>query len=165
MTRIMNMVAVAILMTLSNAQAQDSLNVKDIGNGWKALTRQADPFDKSKIQIVQINKNQFTFRCNEINMDIGTGRFDGFSLSADIKYMIDDMGAVDKQGWFSSYLGGSDMITRSMYYYAYLSDTEIESLRNGRLLKMAGKFGSTGWTTAELRLDGFSSAYDAMCKK
>jgi hypothetical protein len=159
-----NLLLAAILITTSNAQAQISLKVKNLGDGWTGLTRQADPFDKTKVQVIQIIKGKFTFRCREINLDVSTGSIDGFNLSADIKYIIDGQDPIDKSGWYSSYLGGSDTVTRSSYFSAFLSNDEVKALRSGKVLKFAGKFGSLGWTTKELKLNGFAKAYDAMCK-
>lgn len=164
MKNIFSLVVAMFLMAVSNAQAQNTLNVKDLGKGWAGLTRQVDPFDKTKVQVIQIIKGNFTFRCREINVDVSTGRVDGFNFSADLKYIIDEQQPVDKTGRYSTYLGGSDMVTRSRYFSAILSNEELDAFRTGKVLKLAGKFGSVGWTTAELRLEGFAAAYDAMCK-
>jgi len=41
------------------------------------LINMLESFDKSKIDIVQVSKADFTFRCNSINFDVGS-EYSGF---------------------------------------------------------------------------------------
>lgn len=158
------LITVVMLMSMTFAQGQSNIGVKNLGNGWKAITRQSDPFDKEKLQVIQIIKGDFIFRCSEINMNASSSGFDSIRLTAELKYIIDHQDAVDKTGSYSTYLGGSDLITQKRYYSTFLSNLEIESLKNSKRLKLAGQFSNIGWTTRELALNGFASAYEEMCK-
>lgn len=164
MKNFLALVVAFILMPMSITQAQSSLDVKDLGKGWVGLTQQVDPFDKTKVNVRQIIKEKFTFRCREINLEVRSGSFNGLNFSADLKYIIDEQEPVDKKGRYSTYLGGSDIVTRSRYFSSKLSNEEIDDFKSGKILKLAGRRG-TAWITSELKLDGFTEAYDAMCKK
>ncbi len=157
-------VSVVLMLSMNAAQSQSSVDFKDLSGGWKAMTRQVDPFDRTKTKIIQIFKGNFIFRCEEINMSVSSTGFDGLSFPAELKYVIDEQEAIDKTGNFSTYLGGSKTITRSRYYSTRLSSKEIDALKNAQNIKMAGKYFSNGWTTGELGLEGFAPAYDEMCK-
>jgi hypothetical protein len=159
-----SLVAVVLMLSMNAAQSQNSIDFKDLSGGWIAMTRQADPFDKTKTKVIQIFKENFVFRCEEINMKINSTGFDGLSFPAELKYVIDEQEPVDKTGSFSTYLGGSKTVTRSRYYSTRLSNKEIDALKNAQNLKVAGKLSSSGWTTGELALNGFAAAYDEMCK-
>ncbi len=158
------LMAVVMLMSMTLAQGQSTTGVKNLENGWKAITKQSDPFDKEKLQVVQIIKGDFTFRCSEINMNTSSSGFDSLSFTAELKYIIDQQEAVDKTGSYSTYLGGSDLITQKRYYSTFLSNSDIESFKKGKRLKLAGQFSNIGWTTRELALNGFALAYQEMCK-
>jgi hypothetical protein len=158
------LMAVVMFMSMTFAQGQSTFGVKNLGNGWKAITKQSDPFDKEKLQVVQIIKGDFTFRCSEINMNASSSGFDSLRFTAELKYIIDQQDAVDKTGSYSTSLGGSDLITQKRYYSTFLSNSDIESLKNGKRLKLAGQFSNIGWTTRELTLNGFALAYEEMCK-
>jgi len=159
-----NFVVVILLLSMNAAQGQSTLDHKDVSGGWKVITRQVDPFDKTKVQIVQIYKGDFIFRCQEINMKVNSSGVDGFSFDAELKYIVDDKDALEKSGKYSTYLGGSKLVTQMKFYSAKIFNSEVEEIKRGQNLKMAGKFGSSGWTTRELALDGFAEAYDEMCK-
>lgn len=159
-------VAVVLVTSMSAVLGQSAISFLDLGAGWRGLTKQSDPFDKRKTDLIQITRGNFTFRCGEVNMSVSSGGFNGFSFDAEIKYIIDEQDAADKKGKFSTYLSGSNLIGKSRYYSAKLSEKEVETLKNGRILKVAGRFSKdSGWTTNELSLDGFTSAYDEMCKQ
>lgn len=164
MINVYRFVVAVLLMSMNVAQGQVPYDFKDLGRGWRAVTKQVDPFDKTKIQIIQITKDEFTFRCEEINMKVYSGRADGFSYPAEIKYIVDDQDAVEKAGKYSTYLGGVGIVTSTKYYSSKLLTKEVETLKNGQNLKLAAKNSVSGWTTKELVLDGFASAYDEMCK-
>ena len=123
------------------AIADDEIKTKNMGKGWSALTRQIDPFDKSKIQITQIYKGDFTFKCGELNMEFDSYGFDGFSFSADIRYKITD----------------------SCYYSFKLNDSDITAMKAGNRIKVAGQYGKAGWESKNVSLIGFTSAYRRMC--
>lgn len=158
------LMAVIMLMSMTFAKGQSSTGIKNLGNGWKAITKQSDPFDKEKLQVVQIIKGDFTFRCNEINMSASSSGFDSIRLTAELKYVIDQQDAVDKTGSYSTYLGGSDLVTQKRFYSTFLSNSEIESFKKAKRLKLAGQFSNIGWTTRELAMNGFALAYEEMCK-
>jgi hypothetical protein len=159
-----SLVAALLMLSINTAQSQSTTDFRDLSGGWKAMTRQADPFDKTKIQIIQIFKGDFTFRCQEINMRVNSTGIDALSFDAELKYIVDDKDAVDKSGKYSTYLGGSNIVTRMKFYSAKISNSEVDAIKKGQNIKMAGKFGSSGWSTRELALDGFAEAYEAMCK-
>ena len=164
MKNVWSFVTVVLLLSMNAAHGQSTLDHKDVSGGWKVMTRQADPFHKTKVQIVQIYTGDFTFRCQEINMKVYSSGIDGLSFDAELKYIVDDKDAFDKSGKYSTYLGGSNIVTRMKFYSAKISNSEIDEIKKGQNLKMAGKFGSSGWSTRELALDGFAEAYDEMCK-
>jgi hypothetical protein len=155
--------AIVSLMSAS-AVAANSSHVKKMGNGWIGLAKQSDPFDTSKEEIFQIIKGDFTFSCGELNMKVDSHGFDGLSFDAQLKYMADDQDPVDKIGKYSTYLGGSDLVTDSRYYSFNLSAAEVEVLKSVKSIKVAGKYYSMGWETKNLSMAGFSSAYSQMCK-
>jgi hypothetical protein len=157
--------ALAILfLSDMNAAAADPMGIRQLGNGWIGLTKQSDPFDNSKVQVFQISKESFTFRCGELNMEAASYGFEGLSFDADLKYMIDDRAPVDKSGRYSTYLGGSDMITDSRYFSFSLNDADLEMIKAGSTMKVAGKYSNTGWQTKSVSLLGFTSAYSQMCR-
>ena len=156
-----------LMLSLSfiNAEASDnSIRKKQFGNGWIGLTKQSDPFDKSKVEVFQISKGKFTFLCNEINMEAASYGIESFSFSSVLKYMIDGQDPVEKNGRYSTYLSGSDMVTDIRYYSFTLDNDDIASLKTGSALKVAGKYSGMGWETKSVSLKGFSSAYNQMCK-
>lgn len=153
-----------LALSVFNAAAADSMKAKQLGDEWRGLTKQSDPFDESKIEVVQIYKDDFTFRCGELNMVVRSYGFDGFSLDADLKYMIDDQVPVEKRGRFSTYLGGSKMITDNRYYSFKLEDKDVDAIKAGATMKVAGRFSTAGWETKSVSLVGFASAYNQMCR-
>lgn len=160
-----SILAMTIASLISAAAiASERPQVSQLGGGWTGLTRQSDPFDTSKVEIIQMFKDDFTFLCGELNMKTRGSGFDGFSFDAELKYVVDDQAPVDKGGKYSTYLGGSKMVTRDRYYSSKLSSEEVESIKSGKVLKVAGKFSTTGWETKSIELAGFSSAYERMCK-
>ena len=89
---------------------------QNLGNGWRAMTEQTDPFDTSKFEIRQGYKDIFTVQCNQISwLTESTVLFDGYSFPAELKYMVDKGSSVDKIGSKSTYLGGSDMVNISAF--------------------------------------------------
>lgn len=146
------------------ASADQSIKMKTFGNGWSGMATQVDPFDQQKVKVIQISKGDFTFRCGQLNMKVGSYGFESLSFGADIKYITDTKEPIDKQGRYSTYLGGSDMVTDDRYYSFALTDEDLEAMKSAELLKVAGKYSSTGWETKSLKLIGFTSAYSEMCK-
>ena len=112
-------IGIALFISLGNAQAESKF--QDLGNGWTAFTKQADPFDNSKVEVIQIRKESFIFRCNELNMVAPSYGFESLSINASLKYIVDTNSAVDKSGGYATYLGGSDLVTDSRYYYFKLN--------------------------------------------
>lgn len=155
---------ILVFADIDRAVAEELINIRQMGNGWIGFTKQADPFDKSKIEVIQISKGDFTFRCDELNMRVNSYGFESLSFGADLKYMIDDQMPVDKKGRFSTYLGGSDMVTDSRYYSFKLTTVDVDVMKAGTAMKVAGKYSSAGWQTKSVSLMGFTSAYNQMCK-
>jgi hypothetical protein len=62
----------------ATAIASERQQVNELGGGWVGLTRQSDPFDTSKVEIIQMFKGDFTFLCGELNMKTRASGFDGF---------------------------------------------------------------------------------------
>lgn len=152
-----------MLFSASSVEASGNMKLIDLGSGWLGLATQSDPFDTSKYTIIQIKKDTFTFQCNECNFSPMSSGYDAFSFDAEIKYMVDDQSPVDKKGRYSTYLGGSDIVTDERYFSFRLTNKDIESFKKGNAVKVAGKWGD-GWETGSVSLIGFTSAYDQMCK-
>ena len=154
-----------ISLLVFNADASDNaIRTKKLGNGWVGLAKQIDPFDKSKIEIIQISKGSFTFLCDDLNMEVSSYGFESLSFGAVLKYRIDGQDPVEKQGRYSTYLGGSDMLDKSRYFSFVMSNEDVAIIKSGATLKVAGKYSTMGWETKEVSLKGFSSAYNQMCK-
>jgi hypothetical protein len=151
------------VFTLLSVHASAELKTKKLGSGWVAFVQQSDPFDTSKVTIVQIIKDKFTFRCGELNMSADSYGYESLSFGAEIRYLIDNHPAQDKKGKYSTYLGGSDLVTDSRYYSFKISKEDIDSMKSGNTMKVAGKYGSSGWQTESINLDGFTLAYSQMC--
>lgn len=154
---------VLALAGIHEAAADDSMKIRQLDQGWIGLAKQTDPFDSSKSEVFQITKSAFTFRCGELNMEVNSYGFESLSFGADLRYMVDDQEPAEKRGKFSTYLGGSDMVTDSRYFSFNLSATDVETMKAGNAMKVAGKYSSTGWQTKSLSLMGFTSAYNLMC--
>lgn len=153
------------ILIFSLFQLQASTKVEFLDYGWIASKQQIDPFDTNKMRSVRISKDNFTFRCNELNFSAPSYGYTSLSISANIKYIVDDNYSIDKQGTFSTYLGGSDLLTDLRYYSFKLSSEDIMSFHKGNILKAAGNY-STEWLTKTLDLKGFTKAYASMeCEK
>lgn len=161
MVKFKKIIGIALFLSFCNANA--SANFQSLGNGWNALTKQSDPFDSSKVEIMQIYKGSFIFRCNEMNMKAPSYGFESLSFSANLKYVVDTNAPVDKKGGYSTYLGGSDLVTDDRYYYFKLSESDLKAFKKGNVVKVAGKYSSSGWFTKSLNLIGFTKAYNKMC--
>ena len=137
-----------------------------VENGWLVSTSQADPFDASVVKIESITSGlespRFTIRCNELNMVFEDRNFDGFSFNAKLKYVVDDNPPVDKNGTYSTYLGGSDLINDQRNYFFKLNESDLEALRNGTSIKVAGNHGA-GWESGSMDLEGLEPLYKRMC--
>ena len=136
---------------------------KTYENGWRAYVKFIDPFDSSKIKIEKIFKGDFVFDCRNINMSTGGGFYRSISFPAKIKYIVDERPIVDKRGTYSSYHSGNDLMNDSRYYSFKLDFLDVMSLKEGRTLKLAGKYGGNGWENKTLNLTGFKSMFDKMC--
>lgn len=104
----------------------------------------------ASFEIASISKDDFTFRCGELNMEVSSYGFESLSFGADLKYMVDDQVPVEKNGQFSTYLGGSDMVTDSRYFSFKLSNSDVDAMKAGTSIKVAGKYSATGWQTKGL---------------
>lgn len=152
-----------IALSCSNTVAE--IKIKKLENGWLGLTEQTDPFNSSVVKVIQITKEGFTFKCGELNMEAKSHGFESLSFGAELKYLIDENAAKNKTGKYSTYLGGSDMVTDSRYYSFKMNAEDVNAMKNGSSMKVAGKFGNSGWETRSLNLVGFTSAYNTMCSK
>ncbi|TEW42986.1 hypothetical protein [Psychromonas algicola] len=150
-----------LLLSLGSANAETKF--LNLGSGWTAFTKQSDPFDSSKVEVIQIRKDSFIFRCNEMNMEAPSYGFESLSFTASLKYVVDANSPVDKNGGYSTYLGGSDLVTDDRYYYMKLSESDLNAFKKGNVVKVAGKYSSSGWFTKALNLSGFTKAYNKMC--
>ena len=130
--------------------------------GWYALTEQSDPFDTNKKRIVHISKQGFTVRCNDISFSAPSYGYESLSFKASIQYLVDGGEPRKRKGKYSTYLGGSDLLTDSRYFSFGLDEETVNSMKAGLEMKMAGTRGS-GWTTKTLDLSGFTNAYNRMC--
>ncbi|BFN30979.1 hypothetical protein VHTUMSATKI_11740 [Vibrio harveyi] len=157
-------VSLVALLLLSCGSVNAEIQSKSLGQGWRALVKQSDPFDTSKVEIIQITKGSFTFRCRELNMAGPSYGYESLSFRASMKYAVDGKEPIDKAGGYSTYLGGSDLVTDSRYYYFSLSEADITAFEKGNSVKVAGKYSTTGWYTNSLNLMGFTKAYSKMCK-
>ena len=88
--------------------------------------------------------------------------YESLSFGAEIQYVVDESESVKKRGKYSTYHKGSDLMTDDRYFSFPLSAADVDTLKNGINLKMAGKWGG-GWKTESLDLTGFTNAYSAMC--
>lgn len=162
----MSKIYIAVALVASSpfaAMASDNYVTKNLSKGWRALGKRSDPFDKSKIDIVQVSKADFTFRCNSINFEVGDeySGFDSFSFTVDIQFRIDNDDPVRKKGRYSTYLNGSDMVNDERVFSAKLKSSDIDQMKSGNKLVAAGNF--SGWTSKEVNLAGFTNAYELMC--
>jgi hypothetical protein len=157
------MAAIGIIAFSNSAQAE--MSFKDFSYGWTALTQQDDPFDDSKIKILQISKGFFTITCEKLIMKTEKAHFDGISFYSNLKYRVDDQKAVDKEGRYSTSPYGSDSVSDSRYYLFYTENEDIKSFKKGKTIKVAGKYSNSGWESRDLNLSGFSETYNEMCGK
>lgn len=155
---------VAVSLISETSIASERPQISQLGGGWIGVAKQSDPFDTSKVEIIQMFKGDFTFLCGELNMKARESGFDGFSLDAQLQYVVDDQAPVNKRGKYSTYLSGSKMVTRDRYYSFKLSSDEVDSIKTGKVLKVAGQFSHAGWEMKSIDLTGFASAYEKMCK-
>ena len=98
-----------------------------------------------------------------MNMKSPSYGFKSLSFSATLKYIVDANTPVNKKGGYSTYLGGSDLVTDDLYYYFKLSKSDLNAFKKGNVVKVAGKYSSSGWFTKSLNLIGFTKAYNKMC--
>lgn len=155
--------AVGIGLFVSCCHAYATTVVK-YENGWWGFVKQVDPFDTSKVKTTQIWKGNFTFRCGELSVNIShsDSDYDSYSYDRNIKYIVDEASTMNKTGTLSTYLGGSDLMTSSVYLSFKLSDEDIDMLKKGDVIKVAGETWG-GWVTDSLNLSGFNSTYSKMC--
>ena len=151
------------IVVASPVFASDNLVTKNLGKGWWAIGERIDPFDKTKIKLIQISKSDFTFRCGTLNFEVGStySGFDGFSFKADIQFKVDDGEPVKRRGRYSTYLNGSDMVNDDRVFSVAIKDKDVVQMIRGNKLVAAGNF--NGWTSREVSLSGFTTAYKAMC--
>ncbi|MCE4937558.1 hypothetical protein, partial [Aliivibrio fischeri] len=135
----MNKVKVAFIICsiLSSGSVAAETKFQNLGKGWRALIKQDDPFDSTKVKIIQITKNAFTFRCGELNMEVPSYGYESLSFTASVKYVVDGSSPVDRTGGYSTYLGGSDLMTDSRYYHFSLNDSDIKAFKKGNIVKVA----------------------------
>lgn len=78
---------------------------------------------------------------------------------------IDNQSPLKRFAKYSTYIEGSDLLTRDRYYSFLLPAKITEELKKGNILKAAGKFlKQAGWSkTRNLNLLGFTKAYNKMC--
>lgn len=150
-------------MLSGTATAKDSTSPKLFTDGWNGLTTQIDPFDEQQTNVVMIFKTGFYLTCGVLNVAVSSTGFESYSLPASIKYVVDANTPVAKKGMYSTYHDGSDMVTDSRYYSFKLTPEDLDNMRVGGTLKVAGKTLSGGWETKSLDLTGFGTMYSKMC--
>lgn len=157
-------IPLVIVFSLS-MQTQAEIDSQFLTHGWMAWTKQSDPFDKSIVDVFSISKDGFSFSCRTLNMSVGSKahRYKSYSFGAEIKYIIDENTPKDKSGKFSTGLNGSDRLSRSRYYSFKMKKNDINAMKAGNVMKVAGHIGSGDWTNRTINLKGFTSAYDLMC--
>ena len=151
----------SIFAQLTNAN--DGLFFKSIGKGWTALAEKSDPFESSKSKIRYLAKGDFYVTCKHLNFSTGseyTG-YDSFNFRVDIKYKIDDGSVVEKQGRYSTYLNGSDMVNDDRVFSFRMNQQDINGMKADNKIVVAGEF--SGWTKRTLNLAGFTNACNEMC--
>ena len=151
------------ILLLSIVSSNISAGVIYLNDNWLALTKQTDPFDETKYDIIKITRNEFYFSCTHINMEVSSEYelYDSFSYDTEIKFKVDDYPVISKEGNYSTYHNGKKLMTDSRYYSLAINEEDLELLFKGKSLKFAGKWGS--WDTKEVSLKGFKQAYFEMC--
>ena len=156
-------VAVLSVAMVTPQVATAGLSVVNLENGWRALASQTDPFDDTKIELGRLLKLNFTVNCRYFNWKtMENAGFDSYSLKASIKYRIGSDEPVTKDGKFSTYLGGTTLMTDDRYFSFEMTDEDIQNLKAEGGFQLAGQFG--GWRTVKSNLKGFATSYDEMCK-
>lgn len=154
---------VIICVTLLLVSQLSLASISNLGGGWIALTEQSDPFDTTKKRILHISKQEFTVRCRDINFSAPSYGYESLSFGASIQYMVDGGEPIKRKGKYSTYLGGSDLMTDSRYYSFRLDSETVNAMKAGLEMKMAGRW-NKDWTTKVLDLSGFKSVYERMCE-
>jgi hypothetical protein len=152
-----------VIFICQKVYAADDLAFKTLGNGWNALVKQEDPFDSTKQSIIHIIKGEFTFDCRYLNFETGSeySGYDSFNWPADIQFKVDTNAAVKRNGRYSTYLNGSDIVNDERTFSFKMTKGDIEAFKSGTTLKVSGKF--SGWSARQLNVSGFTSAYENMC--
>lgn len=163
--KIKNLIALITIFTTSSVTANPTLSFQDLEGGWRAMSQQTDPFDTTKTSIVQIFKGDFILQCGSMNMKLKNSTYDSFSYPAKLKFVVDDNQPVDKNGTFSTYMEGSDLVTNHRYFFYKMNNNDVDQMKKGNLIKVAASLGSSGWMTKELSLIGFKNSYEQMCGK
>ena len=137
---------------------------ESLGSGYTGFYQQADPFDTTKKEFYMFNKGDFWFSCNEISfISDDDASFDSFSFKAVFAFQVDDKPSEELSGKYSTFLFGSDTVFDSRVYSTRMTQWFVSLLKEGKLIKAAGKAGNGGWTTRSLDLKGFSATYDKVC--
>ena len=137
---------------------------ESLGNGFTGFYHQTDPFDATKKEFYMFNKGDFWFSCNEISfISDDDASFDSFSFKAVFAFQVDDKPSEELSGKYSTFLFGSDTVFDSRVYSTRMTQWFVSLLKEGNLVRAAGKFGGSGWTTKSLDLKGFTAAYDKAC--
>lgn len=155
---------VAVILLLLSHTVSADYQFENLGNGFRAMTKLADPFSDQR-EFINFTKDNFTFNCQTVSLLVNDDLYyDGFSFSAKIALKVDNHQAIIQTGKNSSYLGGSDLITSSDYYSTKLTKQLVQQLKAGNELTMAGKTSTGSWKRAKLNLRGFSKAYNKVCQ-
>lgn len=153
-----------IILSLFSGNVIANYQYENLGNGFRAMTTLADPFSDQR-RYLNFSKADFTFTCDSIDMQTADDMYyDGFSFNAQIALKVDNNNPINKAGKNSSYLNGSDLVTKSDYYSTQLTPDIIKQLKLGNKLVMAGKTSTGAWKRVNLNLKGFTKAYQKVCK-
>ena len=129
--------------------------------------KQSDPFDQS-IQTTSIIKGRFqvsysgdwTKFAMRVSEDHSYGSF-GYQTN-DILYSVDGGERIQRQGRYATSSEGFGIWSDWRWFSFRLSQTDVDILKEGKSLKMAGK--ALGeWYTETLDLSGFTQEFDTLC--
>lgn len=155
---------VLILCIFIGATAHGDPKIFERKHGWKAVGTQADPFDQTAINIVQIWKDDFVFDCATASfVSDWNASFDSFKFGAALQYQVDGKKVVKQGATYSTLYGGRTAISDTRYFSFRMDQQDVQNFKRGLKLTVAAKHHWMGWTNKDLDLMGFTAAYTEMC--
>ena len=150
------------IFAVTNAANADFVFVP-LGDGWSALAKRTDPFNEDIVRLEYISKDGFKFKCDAMDFVTHWYRYDSFRRGSRVAFKIDNNDPVTRGGITSTGSFGSEIITDDRHYSTQLRSSEIEQMKRGAELKVAGALMDT-WQTKSLDLRGFTHAYGVLCE-